>query len=878
MATEKKINSRIQQKHDVAANWAKATNFIPKKGEIIIYDAEYNASGEETQAVRFKIGDGSKTVNNLPFAVIDYSSDVEALKRKVANNSTAIGVLQENTVPKTRKINNKALSSDITLGAADVGVTEAAFPGLNKTGTVTGVKMNGATKTPSSGVVDIGNVVTDVSGKQDKITSSNKLSASLVSGLATVAISGSYDDLANTQSVVTTDTVQTITSKKTFNGEVKFGNTENFQGYYIKRMIGSLGIGTRYENLDSLYKDGTYHRMWRLRFPKDSSFWGKIKITLYGGYSSFNASGVMSKSITCNFNASSIYNNVGCYDGLGVNVEQDFRISEAIWNATAGAWEVLIWQKNLSGNNSPTIMLECWTTNILNYINAFNGIAAQTVELTQSTSYSAQKASPTGGTKTVEWATLPVYENPLGEEIATMSDLSNKANLSGENTWVGTQRFEGNVYATSIGVDDYESQTGVFHADVYGIKIGQQGNTNCPIELMDDVGTSGQVLTSQGAGKTPIWKELVTLDTDQDITGNKTFTTSQSGGPKIGIYNGRLSVRSSSTSEGGIIWDTPSDNIAADFTVDENGAHLGLGVDAAADIVLNGDSGTVGRVLMSQGKNNTPIWGNVTKHGYTELTNENLNTITEAGWYRAEDGNTCANRPFASNSAFILIVEVRSSTHIRQTVYTIGGLSNTYKRYTNNGATSWFGWYTYTGINTSDQAFSGRKTFSSGINLTSSLQVNGSAGTAGQVLTSTGTGTPQWTTPSSGGNSVASVVDLTGSLIGGDAYFVFNNGEEGSFTGMIYCEYNTSAGDFEFQINDQIFSCTPASQDITLRVTIDRFYDGYAYSYYYTIISNDGLINKSGFFTDTNRDMYISTSMGSSYAQGGVGTIIKKVL
>ena len=71
MATEKKITSRIQLKLDVAANWAKATNFIPKKGEIIIYDAEYNASGEETQAVRFKIGDGSKTVNNLPFAVID---------------------------------------------------------------------------------------------------------------------------------------------------------------------------------------------------------------------------------------------------------------------------------------------------------------------------------------------------------------------------------------------------------------------------------------------------------------------------------------------------------------------------------------------------------------------------------------------------------------------------------------------------------------------------------------------------------------------------------------------------------------------------------------------------------------------------------------
>lgn len=66
-------------------------------------------------------------------------------------------------VPTTRKINNKALSSDINLGASDVGVTEAAFPGLNKTGTVTAVKMNGTTKNPVSGVVDLGTVLTDES-------------------------------------------------------------------------------------------------------------------------------------------------------------------------------------------------------------------------------------------------------------------------------------------------------------------------------------------------------------------------------------------------------------------------------------------------------------------------------------------------------------------------------------------------------------------------------------------------------------------------------------------------------------------------------------------------------------------------------------------
>lgn len=172
MATEKKITSRIQHKHDVAANWEKATNFIPKKGEIIIYDAEYNTNGVETTPVRFKIGNGSATVNALPFAVIDYGSDIETLWQEVADNSTAIGTLQGTIVPKTRKINDKTLSSDITLGASDVGVTETAFPGLKKTGTVTSVavKMNGAVKgtVTSSGTIDLGTVLTahqDISGK-----------------------------------------------------------------------------------------------------------------------------------------------------------------------------------------------------------------------------------------------------------------------------------------------------------------------------------------------------------------------------------------------------------------------------------------------------------------------------------------------------------------------------------------------------------------------------------------------------------------------------------------------------------------------------------------------------------------------------------------
>ena len=37
MATKtKEITSRLVLKHDIAANWANATNFVPKQGEIII--------------------------------------------------------------------------------------------------------------------------------------------------------------------------------------------------------------------------------------------------------------------------------------------------------------------------------------------------------------------------------------------------------------------------------------------------------------------------------------------------------------------------------------------------------------------------------------------------------------------------------------------------------------------------------------------------------------------------------------------------------------------------------------------------------------------------------------------------------------------------
>lgn len=59
---EKNLNTRIINKHDTEENWLKATNFIPKAGELIVYDIDSDYSYP-----RVKIGDGIKNVNSLDF-------------------------------------------------------------------------------------------------------------------------------------------------------------------------------------------------------------------------------------------------------------------------------------------------------------------------------------------------------------------------------------------------------------------------------------------------------------------------------------------------------------------------------------------------------------------------------------------------------------------------------------------------------------------------------------------------------------------------------------------------------------------------------------------------------------------------------------------
>lgn len=76
----KQLNARIITKHDIESNWQKALTFIPKLGEIIIYETPEKITPNQydwTSIPRLKIGNGKENINEIPFI-----TDACVLKRE----------------------------------------------------------------------------------------------------------------------------------------------------------------------------------------------------------------------------------------------------------------------------------------------------------------------------------------------------------------------------------------------------------------------------------------------------------------------------------------------------------------------------------------------------------------------------------------------------------------------------------------------------------------------------------------------------------------------------------------------------------------------------------------------------------------------------
>lgn len=72
------------------------------------------------------------------------------------------------------------------------------------------------------------------------------------------------------------------------------------------------------------------------------------------------------------------------------------------------------------------------------------------------------------------------------------------------------------------------------------------------------------------------------------------------------------------------------------------------------------------------------------------LTNSNLNTITFPGFYNAGGDNTCTNTPFATNTAFgLMVIKTASGEYYQQIIYQYNS-NKSYRRYCSNG--TWSDW------------------------------------------------------------------------------------------------------------------------------------------------------------------------------------------
>ena len=299
------VKTRIIQKHDSSANWAKATTFVPLKGEIIIYD----------DLGKIKIGDGATKVNDLPFAnegtitgikmngVSKGTSGVVDLGTVITSHQSLDGKQDKLTTAQLNAVNSGITSDKVkaydgysgTLTNMSTTINQQgnrlntleAKPGLDKVGTITSinnqtpdsqgnialnipspvseatvsgwgftkntgtyskpsggipktdlasavqasltnadnavkkVKINGAEKTPTSGVVDLGTVITahqSLDGKQDKITETNKLSYNLLTDTPDLSNAPDIPDLSEYIQLLNSDTLsdEAINYIKTF--------------------------------------------------------------------------------------------------------------------------------------------------------------------------------------------------------------------------------------------------------------------------------------------------------------------------------------------------------------------------------------------------------------------------------------------------------------------------------------------------------------------------------------------------------------------------------------------------------------------------------------------------------------------------------------
>ena len=207
---EKKIQTRIRQKVDTKANWDKATNFVPLKGEYIYYSDLH----------KVKVGDGTTKVGSLPFLADSDTHSITGMYIGATNAKANAATTNGNTYLKlyddnTKRAEFKVVGSGATKVSSDASGNITISSTDNDTHFITGLYVGKANEKINSATTN-GNTYLKLFDNDTKRTQH------LINGtgLTTVTSDASGTITINSTlptNLVTIDTEQTVTGTKHFN-------------------------------------------------------------------------------------------------------------------------------------------------------------------------------------------------------------------------------------------------------------------------------------------------------------------------------------------------------------------------------------------------------------------------------------------------------------------------------------------------------------------------------------------------------------------------------------------------------------------------------------------------------------------------------------
>ena len=196
---EKVLKTRIQLKYDEYANWTK-NDPVLKKGEMAVTVIPTGSSVEQTTppAIMFKVGDGTKKFNKLPWSSA-LAADVYAWAKKAtpeaADFSAVIAAARDGLISSDSVVKSiNSLKGDVTLETtADETRLSVGKDGQKITLSLTFTEAEAAALASGITSTKVKTYDAYAINKQDVINLDNKISYECVEGLGTAATSNANE-------------------------------------------------------------------------------------------------------------------------------------------------------------------------------------------------------------------------------------------------------------------------------------------------------------------------------------------------------------------------------------------------------------------------------------------------------------------------------------------------------------------------------------------------------------------------------------------------------------------------------------------------------------------------------------------------------------